>query len=225
MALTLAALQMALRRHDLTPGLVQLTDRGSQDTSADYRQGLSRAGRVCSSSRRGYCWENAVAESFLATPGCELLAQRLCVTRGLARAALFDDIKVFYNAVRRHSCRFRPGADSGPGGSPAAAGGRRRRRVYLAPRSPDPVQIADSDGSAGCSERSRRGWRATGSPKRAGRAAREDPRGAKMAHGLGPLRSGPFPGASPSASGGTTKHQARGRRRRLAGLAGLRRAC
>ena len=101
--LTLEALGMALGRRDIPPGLMHHSDRGSQYASADYRRALDAAGIVCSMSRKGNCWDNAVAESFFAMLEWELLSQRVFVTRGRARAALFDYIEVFYNAVRRHS--------------------------------------------------------------------------------------------------------------------------
>jgi transposase InsO family protein len=102
-ALTLDALQMALSRRDVKPGLIQHTDRGSQYASADYQSALSKAGMVCSMSRKGDCWDNAVAESFFATLEWELLSQRIFPTRERARSALFDYIEVFYNPERRHS--------------------------------------------------------------------------------------------------------------------------
>jgi transposase InsO family protein len=102
-ALTLEALQMALSRRDVKPGLIQHTDRGSQYASTDYQKALREAGLVCSMSRKGDCYDNAVAESFFATLEWELLSQRVFPTRERARSALFDYIEVFYNAERRHS--------------------------------------------------------------------------------------------------------------------------
>lgn len=102
-ALTLEALQMALSRRDVPAGLIHHTDRGSQYASGDYRKALREAGMVCSMSRKGDCFDNAVAESFFSTLEWELLSQRVFVTRQRARAALFDYIEVFYNAERRHS--------------------------------------------------------------------------------------------------------------------------
>jgi putative transposase len=54
-------------------------------------------------SRRGNCWDNAVAESFFATLKVELVHEALWPTRAAARMALFDCIEVFYNQQRRHS--------------------------------------------------------------------------------------------------------------------------
>jgi transposase InsO family protein len=54
-------------------------------------------------SRRGDCWDNAVAESFFATLKVELVHDALWPTRAAARTALFDYIEVFYNRQRLHS--------------------------------------------------------------------------------------------------------------------------
>ena len=54
-------------------------------------------------SRRGDCWDNAVAESFFATLKVELVHDARWATRAAARTALFDYIEVFYNRQRRHS--------------------------------------------------------------------------------------------------------------------------
>ena len=54
-------------------------------------------------SRRGDCWDNAVAESFFATLKVELVHDTTWATRATACRALFDYIEVFYNQERRHS--------------------------------------------------------------------------------------------------------------------------
>lgn len=62
---------------------------------------LSGRGIVCSMSRRGNCYDNAVMESFFSTVKSEL-ADRF-PSYGDAKMALFDYIEVFYNQRRRHS--------------------------------------------------------------------------------------------------------------------------
>jgi putative transposase len=101
--LTLAALGMALARRRPPQGLVHHSDRGSQYASGDYQQVLAQHGIVCSMSRRGDCWDNAVAESFFATLKVELVHDAAWTTRTIARAELFDYIERFYNGQRRHS--------------------------------------------------------------------------------------------------------------------------
>jgi transposase InsO family protein len=101
--LTLDALGMALARRRPSPGLLHHSDRGSQYASGDYQTALGRQGIVCSMSRRGDCWDNAVAESFFATLKVELVHDALWPTRAAARSAMFEYIEVFYNRQRRHS--------------------------------------------------------------------------------------------------------------------------
>ena len=101
--LTLQALMMALGRRQPPRGLLHHSDRGSQYASADYRQALRRHGIVCSMSRRGNCWDNAVAESFFATLKVELAHAANWATRRQARSDVFEYIEQFYNGQRRHS--------------------------------------------------------------------------------------------------------------------------
>jgi transposase InsO family protein len=65
--LALAALDVARRRRSPAPGLLHHTDRGSPYASEDYRSALDVSGFVCSMSRRGNCYDNAVVESFFKT--------------------------------------------------------------------------------------------------------------------------------------------------------------
>ena len=71
--LTLNALDMALEFHNPPVGLIHHSDRGSNYTAKDYREALSNRGIECSMSRKGNCWDNAVAESFFATIKKELI--------------------------------------------------------------------------------------------------------------------------------------------------------
>jgi len=99
--LVLDALKMAIDRRRPAAGLVHHTDQGSQYASADYQIALGAEGFICSMSRRGDCYDNAVVESFFGTLKVEL--GETFDTRELARHALFDYIEVFYNRARRHS--------------------------------------------------------------------------------------------------------------------------
>ena len=101
--LTLDALDMALVRRRPLHGLLHHSDRGSQYASGDYQAALAAEGIVCSMSRRGNCWDNAVAESFFATIKVELVHDAAWATRAAAHAELFEYIEVFYNGQRRHS--------------------------------------------------------------------------------------------------------------------------
>jgi len=101
--LTLDALAMALGRRHPPQGLLHHSDRGSQYASGDYQRALGAHGIVCSMSRRGDCWDNAVAESFFATLKVELVHDATWATRAVARTDLFDYLELFYNGQRGHS--------------------------------------------------------------------------------------------------------------------------
>jgi len=74
-----------------------------QYASGDYQRVLAQHGIVCSMSRRGDCWDNAVAESFFATLKVELVHDAAWATRAVARTELFEYLELFYNGPRRHS--------------------------------------------------------------------------------------------------------------------------
>jgi len=102
-ALVLQALRDAVGRRLPDAGLLHHSDRGSQYASNDYQDALRDQGVVCSMSRKGNCWDNAVAESFFATLKTECIYSRRFATRAEAREAIFDFIEVFYNRRRLHS--------------------------------------------------------------------------------------------------------------------------
>ena len=102
-ALVLEALRKALVQRPGTRDLIHHSDRGSQYASHDYRDALDQAGITCSMSRRGDCWDNAVAESFFGTLKMELLYELPLQTRSATRSAVADYIETFYNVRRRHS--------------------------------------------------------------------------------------------------------------------------
>ncbi len=102
-ALALEALRRALTARRPAAGLVHHSDRGSPYASEDYQAALSEHGLVTSMSRKGDCWDNAVAESFFATLRAELLDHQHYATRRTAIASIADYIDGFYNPVRRHS--------------------------------------------------------------------------------------------------------------------------
>jgi len=99
--LPLTALRMAIRTRRPPPGLIHHTDQGCQYASHAYRRELKAHGMICSMSRRGNCWDNAVAESFFATLKVELDIH--FDTRNQARSRCFEYIEGFYNRRRLHS--------------------------------------------------------------------------------------------------------------------------
>jgi putative transposase len=101
--LALAALQSAVLRRGPSPGLIHHSDRGSPYASGDYRRQLLRLGILASMSRKGDCWDNAVAESFFSSIKNELVDDANYESHAVARASIADYIESFYNPVRRHS--------------------------------------------------------------------------------------------------------------------------
>ncbi len=101
--LALDALQMALARRCPAPGLVHHSDRGVQYASTAYRELLEAHGAVASMSRKGNCWDNAVAEAFFSTLEFELVEGAKWATHAQARKAIFCYIEGWYNRERLHS--------------------------------------------------------------------------------------------------------------------------
>ena len=97
------ALKMALMRRKVRSSLLLHSDQGSQYADADYRAMLASNGIECSMSRKGNCWDNAVAESFFHTLKTELVHHEDYRSRTEAKASIFEYIEVFYNRQRRHS--------------------------------------------------------------------------------------------------------------------------
>jgi len=96
------ALVMALQRRRPEPGLIDHTDQGRQYATGSYRQRLIEHGVELSMSRKGDCFDNACAESFISTLKNELTHHLQFNTREEARTAIFEYIEVFYNRQRLH---------------------------------------------------------------------------------------------------------------------------
>lgn len=101
--LALDALNSAISRRVPVPGLIHHSDRGSPYASERYRARLASIDSVASMSRKGDCWDNAVAESFFSTVAHELLSGVSFDTMAEAEAAIREYVTDFYNLYRRHS--------------------------------------------------------------------------------------------------------------------------
>jgi putative transposase len=102
-SLVLNALHMALGRRLPDAGLLHHSDRGTQYASTLYRDALAKLDIVCSMSRKGNCWDNAVSESFFSTIKHELIHRHDWGSRAAASLAIAEYIECFYNTRRRHS--------------------------------------------------------------------------------------------------------------------------
>lgn len=94
---------MALTHRKPGGELLHHSDRGVQYASDEYQSVLARHGIEVSMSRRGDCYDNAVAESFFSTLKRELTHHESYVDRAEAHRSLFDYIEIFSNRQRRHS--------------------------------------------------------------------------------------------------------------------------
>jgi len=101
--LAIDALQIALGRRNPGKNLLHHSDRGSQYASSDYQKILKDHGIICSMSRKGNCYDNAVAESFFARLKSEWINHNRYLSRSEATRSLFYYIEIFYNRKRRHS--------------------------------------------------------------------------------------------------------------------------
>jgi len=101
--LTLSALKQAILRRSPPKGLICHSDRGSQYACNDFKALLTQHEITGSMSRKGDCWDNAVAESFFHTLKVELIHRTRFQTREEAKAKIFEYVEMYYNTRRAHS--------------------------------------------------------------------------------------------------------------------------
>jgi putative transposase len=101
--IVLDALMMAVWRRKPKHEVIIHSDQGSQFGSDDFVRWCKDNKLIPSMSRRGNCYDNAVAESFFSSLKKERIRRTIYATREQAKSELFDYIEVFYNRKRRHS--------------------------------------------------------------------------------------------------------------------------
>lgn len=101
--LVLSAFTMAIRNRRPEAGVIFHSDRGSQYTSAGFRNTLAYYGFIQSMSGKGNCYDNAITESFFSTLKKELIYQTNFETKQQAATEIFEFIEIFYNRKRLHS--------------------------------------------------------------------------------------------------------------------------
>lgn len=97
------ALMMALFKRKFPKGVIVHSDRGSQYCSKRYRKMIENYKLIGSMSRKGNCWDNAIAESFFHTLKVELIQENRYKTREMAKQSIFHYIESYYNQKRLHS--------------------------------------------------------------------------------------------------------------------------
>ena len=97
------ALNNAIKTRKPKEGLIVHTDRGSQYDSNSYKKLITDNCFKRSMSRRGNCWDNAVAESFFSVLKKELIFHITELYLFNIKAILFEYIEIFYNRERIHS--------------------------------------------------------------------------------------------------------------------------
>ena len=98
------ALTMAFWRLKVTTKIIVHSDQGSTYASFNYRKLVANKNGECSMSRKGDCYDNAVAESFFSSLKTEHVDHEDYRTREQARQSFFKYIELFYNRRTRHSC-------------------------------------------------------------------------------------------------------------------------
>ena len=101
--IVLDALLMAVWWRKPRQAVIIHSDQGSQFGSDDFTRWCKDNNLVPSMSRRGNCYDNAVAESFFSNLKKERIKRKIYTTREEAKSEIFEYIEVFYNRIRRHS--------------------------------------------------------------------------------------------------------------------------
>ena len=97
------AIKMGLAGKQIPCNAIFHSDRGSQYTSKEVTKLVADLGLKQSMSRKGNCWDNAVAESFFKTLKYDGDTKKVFNSKQEAKLAIFEFIEVFYNRKRRHS--------------------------------------------------------------------------------------------------------------------------
>jgi transposase InsO family protein len=97
------AIRMAACNHDLVPGAIFHSDRGSNYTSQRFAETLESLDIRQSVGRTGICYDNAMAESFFGVLKTERVNRTVYPTRKHAERDIASYIELRYNIKRLHS--------------------------------------------------------------------------------------------------------------------------
>jgi putative transposase len=99
----LAAWKMAIKNRNIQKGLIFHSDRGIQYANKKFTHTIKSYSVIRSMSRKGNCWDNAVAESFFKSLKTELIYCNKLITKEQMKLEIFEYIEIWYNRKRRHS--------------------------------------------------------------------------------------------------------------------------
>lgn len=100
---SLAAWRMAIKNRPIKKGLIFHSDQGLQYATKKFTNILASYGVIRSMSRKGNCWDNAVAESFFKSLKTELIYGNKLIFKKQMETEIFQYIEIWYNRKRRHS--------------------------------------------------------------------------------------------------------------------------
>ena len=100
---TLASWKMAVRNRNIEAELIFHSDRGIQYANNKFANVLESYKVTRSMSRKGNCWDNAVAESFFKTLKTESIYGNKLISKEQMKLQIFEYIEIWYNQKRRHS--------------------------------------------------------------------------------------------------------------------------
>lgn len=100
---TLCTWKMAIRNRNIQKGLIFHSDRGVQYANKTFANTIESYGVIRSMSRKGNCWDNAVAESFFKSLKTELIYGNKLISKQQMEMEIFEYIEIWYNKKRRHS--------------------------------------------------------------------------------------------------------------------------
>ena len=100
---SLKAWKMAVKNRNIEEGLIFHSDRGVQYANNKFANVLESYKVTRSMSRKGNCWDNAVAESFFKSLKTELIYGNKLISKEQMKLQIFEYIEIWYNQKRRHS--------------------------------------------------------------------------------------------------------------------------
>ena len=99
---SLAAWRMAIKNRAVKKGLLFHSDQGVQYATKKFANTIKSYGVIRSMSRKGNCWDNAVAESFFKSLKTELIYGNKLISKEEMKLEIFEYIEIWYNRKRRH---------------------------------------------------------------------------------------------------------------------------